>query len=621
MRVTDRLASASAEVKQTVNSYATAFRLGWDVSPGRMLSAIVPFVVAGLTPVAQMWIIKLFLDEITSTITTTHTQHQDNVHTLLWLLCAQFVLLVIRQVEASMSVNTREIFSDLVRQHVNLRILRKAARLDLAFFETPTFYDKLENARASVDRVAGAIQWFLMLIQAVVTLSSMIVVLVRFHWLAAVGAVAVSLPYAVGYCRYARLNWSVVTQRAPETRLVTYLCNLLTGRDAAKEIRVFGLADYLIDETWNVWRKFFTENVGLVLLRSRMMLGLGIVTAVGLAGGWGYVVLRALQGTISVGDVSLYFSAIGATINQLTILSTNIGYGYEGALFLQNLFDFLDLDPQSLEGSLLRGATWPKSEKRMISVSEAPEIEFRNVHFRYPGTNQMVLQGVTLGIDGGTTAALVGENGAGKSTLVKLLLRLYDPVEGQILLDGLDIRDYDVDYLRGLFSVVFQDFVRYELTARDNVGLGDVSQVDDMASVARAAERSAADQLIAKLAKGYDTVLGRTFEGSTDLSTGEWQKIALARGFMRDTPIVVLDEPTAALDARAEHDLYKRAGKLATGKTTLLISHRFSTTRMAHHILVLANGRIIEAGSHEALLCIGGTYAKLFGLQAERYRM
>lgn len=612
------LRSLAAEVTEATSIYARTLRLGWRISPRLVLVSLSLHAAAGLLPVAEMWLVKLFIDQIAAAVAGARASHPVAIQPLLLLIAAQAALFFLKQVNWIYNLDTREMLGHLMQQEFNLRILRKATQLDLAFFETPIFYDQMENAKRSIGNVNEAIQQGLQMLQAGVGLVLILVVLVRLHWLVAVGAVIITLPYLYGFMRFLRHNWSVLTSRAPERRRLDYYASILTERDWAKELRIFDLGDLLLGRTRSIWQKFFAENERLVMMRSRMTLLFGTVTTLGLAGGTAYVVFRAINGTITVGDVALYFSALTSTLDYLIMTFVRVGYTYEMSLGVKNLFAFLDLDAQAVEGSLQQ--TEAVAVQPASTPTVPPTIEFRDVDFRYPGTDRTVLQGVSFTIPAGTRFALVGENGAGKTTLVKLLLRLYDPTAGQILLDGVDLREYGVAALRRLFSVVFQDFNHYDFTVRENIGFGDLHRLDDLAQIQRAAEMVGASRLVEKLPQGYDTLLGRTFEGGLDLSGGEWQMLALGRGFMRESPIMILDEPTAALDARAEHALYDRIGGLTSGRTTLFISHRFSTTRMADRIVVLVNGKVAEEGTHDELLTQAGTYATLFHMQAERYQ-
>ncbi|MFZ4660386.1 MAG: ABC transporter ATP-binding protein [Caldilineaceae bacterium] len=333
---------------------------------------------------------------------------------------------------------------------------------------------------------------------------------------------------------------------------------------------------------------------------------------------WLYAIVQAVLARITIGELTLIIQAVERVRTDLGELFKRGGIFYENSIFVSALFQFLDLQPNAVEGALARPQ--PSTQQAPLPIPLKQGIEFRNVSFHYPGAERLVLQNVSFTLQPGSSVALVGDNGAGKTTLVKLLARFYDPTEGAILLDGRDLRDYDVAALQANIGVIFQDFVRYQVTAQENIGFGRVEEVDDLTRIIAAADKGGAVPVIEKLPNGYQTMLGKTFENSVDLSGGEWQKMALSRAFMRDAQILILDEPTAALDAKAEYDVYLRFAELTGGKTTIFISHRFSTVRMAQHILVLADGRLVEEGTHDQLMALGGSYAEMFTIQAERYR-
>ncbi|HEV2121362.1 MAG TPA: ABC transporter ATP-binding protein, partial [Chloroflexota bacterium] len=487
------------------------------------------------------------------------------------------------------------------------------------------------------------------MVRATLTLVSMAAVLFAFQPVLALIIVLVNLPNIYVRFRQGKEQWVINNWSVPEVRMMNYFRRLLTDKVDAKEIRLFGLGDYFLGEHA---RTFDTFHRRYSLMRRRHWgwnSALAALAGLGMAGAYGYIVLHVAAGTSTLGDLLLYTGALTAVQQNLATLTWQVSSFYQGNLFVRNLFEFLDMPPSMPEP--------PPGTKPPVPAPLQQGIELRGVAFAYAGSNRNVLEDVTLVIRPGQTVALVGENGAGKTTLVKLLTRLYDPTAGQIFVDGVDLRAYDLESWRRQIAVVFQDFTRFNLPARENIGLGRFEHAEDLMRVQAAAGRGGADTVISRLPDGYDTMLGRRFSGighdGVDLSGGEWQKIALSRAFMRagDVPLspspspssiplspspspsmregndgsggaqlLILDEPTAALDARAEHELFLRFNDLTRGKTTLLISHRFSTVRMADHIAVLEDGRITEQGSHQELMARGATYARLYGMQAERYR-
>jgi ATP-binding cassette subfamily B protein len=494
---------------------------------------------------------------------------------------------------------------------VNTRIIRKALSLDLSYFENAEFYDKLRNARREADwRGLQIVNGGFYLAQNIITLVSFAALILRFSpWLAVVLFVA-TLPAFIAQSRYADLNFRILTWRAPEFRKLQYLEYLLTVDESAKEIKLFGLGDPLLKRYTDLSSKFLREDQALAQKRSLASLGWGLVATMSYYGAYAWIVWSAIGGAITLGDMTLYLVVFRNSQNMFEAVFYGLGELYENGLFMSNLFAFLELQPQ------MRIASRPLP----LAGATQSGIEFHDVSFRYAGREDWALEKVNLALRPGEKVALVGPNGAGKTTLIKLLTRLYDPTEGRITLDGVDLRDYDINELRSRIGVIFQDFVKYHLLASENVGFGQIEALDDQARIIDAARKSGAHPVIEGLPDGYETMLGRWFEHGHELSGGEWQKVALGRAFMRDCEVLVLDEPTAALDAENELAVFKRFRELTVGKMAVLISHRFSTVRMADRIYVIEAGRVTEEGTHAELLAREGTYARLFTLQAESYR-
>jgi ATP-binding cassette subfamily B protein len=419
-----------------------------------------------------------------------------------------------------------------------------------------------------------------------------------------------SIPSFIAETRYSEQGFRLLTRRAPETRQINYLARLLTEDTAAKEIKLFNLGDTLLRRYVALFDKFFREDRSLAFRRAVAGFSLGLIATMGFYGSYAWIVWRTVQGSISLGDMTLYLTIFRQGQSTFQSILAAVGNIYENNLFMANYFEFLEIDPQmALPGPV---------KKPPASLQQG--IEFRGVGFRYPENDEWVLRNVDLNIKPGEKIALVGHNGAGKTTLIKLLSRLYDPTEGTILFDGVDIRELDPQALRQKIGVIFQDFVRYHLPVRENIGFGQIEAADRMDKIVESARKSGAEAMINDLPEGYQTMLGRWFHGGHELSLGQWQRIALARAFMRDADILVLDEPTASLDAETEYEIFQNFKQLTEGKMAILISHRFSTVRMADRIVVIQHGRIAEIGSHEELLRREGIYAELFSMQAEGYR-
>jgi ATP-binding cassette subfamily B protein len=494
---------------------------------------------------------------------------------------------------------------------IRAEIIRKALTLDLAFFEHPDYYDRLQNARREgsykpVELINDTFQ----IVQNAITLVSFAVLMLRFSpWLVPI-LLATSIPAFIAEKRFSEQGFRLLTRRAPETRQINYLARLLTEDSAAKEIKLFNLGDKLLERYTTLFAKFFAEDKSLAVRRAAVGFSLGLIATMGFYGSYAWIVWRTVQGIISLGDMTLYLTIFRQGQSTFQSILAAVGNIYENNLFMANYFEFLDLEPQ------MRVTAPPKKLPVKIVVG----IEFCGVGFRYPESEEWVLRDVDLTIRPGEKIALVGHNGAGKTTLIKLLSRLYDPTEGVILLDGIDLRDIDPLELRQKIGVIFQDFVRYHLPARENIGFGQIEAADEMEKIIESARKSGAHSIIENLPEGYETMLGRWFHGGHELSLGQWQRIALARAFMRDAEILVLDEPTASLDAQTEYEIFRHFQELTEGKMAILISHRFSTVRMADRIVVIENGRIAEIGSHQDLLRREGIYARLFSMQAEGYR-
>jgi ATP-binding cassette subfamily B protein len=447
-------------------------------------------------------------------------------------------------------------------------------------------------------------------VQNTITLLSFAVLLLRFSpWLLVI-LITTSIPSFIAEARFSEQGFRLLTYRAPETRQINYLGRLLTEDSAAKEIKLFNLGETLLTRYMTLFEKFFQEDKSLAFRRAVAGLGLGLIATLGFYGSYAWIVWRTVNGAISLGDMTLYLSIFRQGQTTFQAILSAVGNIYENNLFMAHLFDFLGLKPQM--------AVAARHQKLPVPLRTG--IEFRRVGFRYPDSGEWALRDINLSIRPGEKIALVGPNGAGKTTLIKLLSRLYDPTEGTILIDGVDIRELDPVELRQKIGVIFQDFVRYHLPASENIGFGRIEWLQRRDQIIESARKSGAHPIIENLPDGYETMLGRWFHGGHELSVGQWQKVALARAFMRDAEILVLDEPTASLDAETEYEIFRHFQELTDGKIAILISHRFSTVRMADQIVVIQEGRIAEIGTHDELLNREAIYAHLFSMQAEGYR-
>jgi len=505
---------------------------------------------------------------------------------------------------------TDALLANRYTQHVSVRVMDQAARLDLTTYENPVFYDRLERARVQATDRLVLIQQLGRLIQQVITTLIFSAALAwASPWLVLLLILGV-LPSFLGETHFAFLGYAKNFRQTTAKRQMDYLRQVAGSREGAKEVKLFGLHRFFTDRFKSLADQIYREDVALA--RSKLFLGglLGIVGTLGYYGAYVYVIWRTLGGHYDIGQfVFLTTSIQQASSNLQQVFSTASGIA-DQALFLTDLLAFFEM----------KSTVDPNPNGRRIPEEITQGFEFQNVSFAYPGTSRTILKNFNMKLRRGERIALIGENGQGKTTVVKLITRLYDPTEGRILLDGVDLREYSLEDLHQHIGVIFQDFVRFEMTARENIAIGRIESMSSEPEIELAAHKSLADTVVAKLAGGYDQMLGRRFEGGVELSGGEWQKIALARAYLRDAQLLILDEPTAALDARSELEVFERFAELTEGKMALLISHRFSTVRMADRIVVLSGGRLIEEGNHQQLMASGGVYAGMFEMQAASYR-
>jgi ATP-binding cassette subfamily B protein len=603
-----RLKNAGSLFKQLPGT----FRLFWQASPRLAVLLGLLTLVAAVLPAAIAYVGKLIVDGVVAAAKSSGDLALSSE--VLRLVGLEFGLMLgSALVERSLAL-TRELLRANLGNLLNERILHKALELELRHFEDSDTYDKMQNARREANsRPLALVMHAFTIVRNLVTLSTYAVLLVSLSPWSVVVLVVASIPAFIAEARLAAAGFRLYSWRAPEGRKLNYLEWILTRDNHVKEVKLFGLGPLVLGRYRTLFQKFFNEDRALALKRMGWGLGLGILSLGAFYGCYAFVASRASTGAISVGDMVLYLSVFRQGQASFQGILTSIGSMYEDALFMSNLFAYLEI-PTGAERPRVMP---PKSPPRGSGNS----IELRDMSFRYPGKEAWALRHVNLVLKPGQKLALVGENGAGKSTLVKLLLRLYEPTEGSILYGGVDLRDMDVEDLRGRFGAVFQDFVRYQFNVAENIGLGHVPALEDRNRIVRAADLGGASPVISALPQQYDTMLGGWFEKGQELSAGQWQKLAVARAFMReDAEVLILDEPTASIDAEAEHALFERFQALAADRIAIVISHRFSTVRMADQIAVLHNGHVEELGSHDELMAKDGRYAHLFNLQARGYR-
>ena len=578
----------------------------WQSGPAIAASGLILRFLIALLPLAALYIGKLIIDLVVAAV-----KSPGPIPPLIWwLLAGEFVIAGLGNVLNRIVDYTDARLADQFAREVSIRIMRHSATLDLQSFEDPVFYDKLERARVqSTDRI-GMLNALGRLLQQAVTLVSLSAGVIFFSPLLFLVLVVCVVPAFIGESHFAFLGYSLAFSLTPLRRELDYLRVLGTSKESAKELKVFGLGDYIRDR--------FTRINDAVIARNKSLLGrrvvagstLALISSLGYYGSYAYLVIRTLQGHLTVGDMTFLAGALQGTSSQIQLIFSTFTSIADQALFLSDLLQFFAVKPNIRTS----GAALPAPR----AIRDG--FEFRKVSFHYPGSERQVLNRLDFRIQTTERIALVGENGQGKTTLVKLISRLYDPTEGQVLLDGVDLRDYDIQSLHHEIGVIFQDFVRYDMTARENIGVGRIECVDERERLLEAARRSRAAEVLDRLPGGLDQMLGRRFEGGVDLSGGEWQKFALARAYARDAQLLILDEPTAALDAPSEYEVFVKFAELTEGKMALLISHRFSTVRMCDRIVVLEGGMIREQGTHRQLMDQGGRYADMFEMQASSYR-
>lgn len=589
------------------------FRLIWRTHRGYTLAMIVLRVMRSVVPVMTFWVGKLILDSVIAAKASHGSLSQ------MWrYLALELTIVLVGEILARASSLIESLLGDLFSNAMSVQLMEHAAKLDLAQFEDPEFYDHLERARRqTVGRIA-LLSLLLSMSQDALTLLTLAGALIAYNpWLLLLLAVAV-IPSFLGETHFASLGYSLLFRWTPERRQLDYLRFVGASDKTAKEVQMFGLAPWLTERYRVLSQKFYEENRNLSIRRGVVSALLSILGTIGYYSAYIVILIRAVKGDITIGTLTFLAASFGRgrdVIQNILLSASNVA---EQALYLRDLFVFLEMRP-TIESP---------PNARLVPAKIQSGFVFENVGFRYPDSERWAIRNVDFALKPGERVALVGENGAGKTTITKLLARLYDPTEGRITLEGVDLKEYDLVSLRHAIGVIFQDFVRYDMRFDENIGVGEIDSVradlektnGTPPAITTAAENSLAASLLPRFSKGYQQMLGRRFEEGVDLSGGEWQKIALARAYIRDAQVLILDEPTAALDARAEYEVFLRFSELVAGRMAILISHRFSTVRMADRIIVLRNGKVEEQGSHEELLNNGGLYEELFTMQAAGYR-
>ena len=583
------------------------FRLVWQTSKGLTIADCALRIVRSATPVALLYVGKLIIDEV---IRISHVQGNTS-HTYLWtLVAAEFALAIISDALTRAITLMDSLLGDLFSNHTSVKIMEHAATLDLDQFENSTFYDKLERARQQTTGRTILLSQVLSQVQDLITMGFLAAGLLAFNpWLILLLLVAI-IPAFIGESYFNDRSYALSRRQTPQRRELDYMRYIGASDETAKEVKLFDLSDFLINRFKTLANRFYTDNKKLAISRSTWGTFFAMLGSAGYYGAYLFIILKAISGSITIGDLTFLagsFRQLRSLLEGILIRFTSVS---QGAVYLTDFFDFFTIQPNITQPA--KPHPFPSPVKQGFV--------FENVGFKYSNSTKWANRHLSFTLHPHEKLALVGENGAGKTTLVKLLARLYDPTEGRILLDGIDLREYNLNELRINIGVIFQDFIRYQMSVAQNIAVGHIQEQNERPLIVSSAEQSLAHQMIETLPEKYDQALGRRFNQGIELSGGEWQKIALARAYMKDAQLLILDEPTAALDARAEYEVFQRFADLTKGKMAVLISHRFSTVRMADRILVLDKGQLLEIGSHEELLAKNGRYAELFHLQARGYR-
>lgn len=563
-------------------------------------------VVRSAMPLSLLYVAKEIVDQV---IQLSHHHEAGTQH--LWQLVAiEFLLAILTDALNRAIILTDSLLGDLFSNHTSVRIMEHAATLDLDQFEDAVFYDKLERARQQTTGRTVLLSQVMSQVQDLITMGFLAVGLAVFNpWLILLLLIAI-IPAFLGESYFNDKSYALSRGQTPQRRELDYLRYLGASDETAKEIKIFDLSGFIVDRFKFLSDTFYLDNRKLAIKRSLWGTLFAVLGSMGYYAAYVAIIMGAVAGRITIGDLTFLAGSFRQLRSLLEGILSRFTSVSQGAIYLRDFFEFFDIQPK------IKASAQPLPFPENIQQG----FVFENVGFRYANSERWANRYLNFTLHPGEKLALVGENGAGKTTLVKLLARLYDPTEGRILLDGIDLREYDLTDLRLNIGIIFQDYLRYQMTFAQNVAVGNIRQMDNRTLIEESARQSLADKLTARMPGGYDQMLGKRFAQGVELSGGEWQKVALARAYMRDAQVLILDEPTSALDARAEYEVFQRFAELTHGKSAVLISHRFSTVRMANRILVLDKGQLIEIGSHEELIAKKGRYAELFDLQAMGYR-
>jgi ATP-binding cassette subfamily B protein len=591
---------------QALNNLPAFFKLVWQTNPLMTVGSLSLRIIRSAMPVALLYVGKLIIDNVILLSKT----HNTDTHHLWQLVGLEFGLAILTDALSRAITLIDSLLGDMFGNFTSVKIMNHAATLDLDQFEDAVFYDKLERARQQTTGRTILLSQVMSQVQDIITMAFLATGLMAFNpWLIVLLLFAI-IPAFLGESYFNDRNYLLTRGQTPERRELDYLRYLAASDQTAKEIKIFDLSGFITDRFKQLSDRFYRDSKRLSIQRSLWGTLFAMLGSVGYYAAYVFIIIRAVEGKVTIGDLAFLAGSFRQLRSLMEGVLTRFTAVSQGAIYLRDFFEFFQIKPKIMQP--IRPLPFP------INIQQG--FLFENVGFKYLNSDRWANRHLNFTLFPGEKLALVGENGAGKTTLVKLLSRLYDPTEGRILLDGKDLREYDLVDLRLNVGIIFQDYLRYQMTVAQNIAVGNINKINDRELIERSARQSLADKLASKLPGGYEQQLGKRFADGVELSGGEWQKIALARAYMRDAQLLILDEPTSALDARAEYEVFQRFAELTKGKSAILISHRFSTVRMADRILVLEKGELKEIGSHEELLSNGGIYAELFELQAQGYR-
>lgn len=593
--------------------------LVWESSPWLLSSMVLLCIATGVLPIVGAYISRDLLNAISALIGNANDTGsiRDNLfislRPVLFLFILWFVHHFLSRILSRIEGMVNGIAGELVVNHIKLKIINKSKTVDLSSFDNPEFYAKLENAnREASMRPIGILTATFRVVSSLISVASFIAVLAVLSPIAPLVVIVAAIPGAIVNYIYRKRNFRYMRHHSRERREMNYYADVMVNKDYVKEVRILGVSDTLIEKYKSVFKRYYRGLRSLLVREGVVQMLIGLVTVLANCALFVYVAYNIVFDGGQIGDYSLYTGALTSISSYVTTLVASTATIYEGTLFINNMMEYM-----REERRVVSSLPEPRKPERGVPHT----IEFRNVSFRYPGTERDIIKNMSVKLSPSESVVLVGLNGAGKTTLIKLLTRLYDPTEGEILLDGADLREYEPEALYSIFGIVFQDFGKYSLSVEENIRFGDINRAADRADVIRAAERANAVEFIEKLPNGYDTALTRIFEeGGIELSGGQWQKISIARAFFKDSEILILDEPTASLDPLAEQEVFRQFAELSKDKITIFVSHRLSSAVGASKIILLEDGGVAEEGTHEELMALGGKYRHLFMTQASKYR-